>query len=160
MKIEEPKTPYAPRYDPAEDEEEMRLAEAQESLINAKGVVVDELDKDKKPPSSSSTQKKHSEDDIPELELGEPEEELSQRGHPGNDDRVLRARSLSNDSHRSDRHVVVGADNAGEALGDDRLTPEEAKEKHRQFENQRKKHYEMRNIKEILACVALLYFQI
>lgn len=153
MKIDEPKTPYAPHYDPAEDEEEMRLAEAQESLINAQGVVVDELDKDKKPSSSSSTSKKFSEDDIPDLELGEPEEELSHGTHLGADDRITRARSLSNESHRSDKHVVVGANNANETNGDELLTPEQAKEKHAQFEKQRRKHYEMRNIKELLACV-------
>jgi protein phosphatase inhibitor 2 len=149
MKIDEPKTPYAPRYDPTEDEEEMRLAEIQESLINAQGVVVDELDKNKKG-SSSASHKKVSEDDIPELELGEPEEEISQGTHLGAGDRITRARSLSSESGRSDRHVVVGAD-AGEADGDMRLSPEEAQEKHRQFEEQRKKHYEMRNIKELLA---------
>ncbi|KAL4913101.1 hypothetical protein BDW62DRAFT_193218 [Aspergillus aurantiobrunneus] len=151
MKIDEPKTPYAPQYDPAEDEEEMRLAE--DSLINAQGVVVDELDKDKKGSSSSSTssQKKLSEDDIPELELGEPEEEFRHGTHLGSGDRIMRGRSLSNESHRSDKHVVVGANDAGESNGDKLLTPEEAEEKHRQFENQRKKHYEMRNIKEILA---------
>ncbi|KAL4996331.1 hypothetical protein BDV10DRAFT_172602 [Aspergillus recurvatus] len=151
MKIDEPKTPYAPRYDPAEDEEEMRLAEAQESLINAQSVVVDELDKNKKsPPPASSPHKKISEDDIPELELGEPEEEISQGAHLGAGDRITRARSLSSESGRSDRHVVVGAD-AGESNGDERLSPEEAQEKHRQFEKQRKRHYEMRNIKELLA---------
>ncbi|KAL6237609.1 hypothetical protein BDW75DRAFT_76098 [Aspergillus navahoensis] len=150
MKIDEPKTPYAPRYDPAEDEEEMKSAEAQESLINAQGVVVDELDKNKKGSSSaSSSHKKISEDDIPELELGEPEE-ISQGAHLGAGDRITRARSLSSESGRSDKHVVVGAD-AGESNGDERLSPEEAQEKHRQFEKQRKKHYEMRNIKELLA---------
>jgi protein phosphatase inhibitor 2 len=33
------------------------------------------------------------------------------------------------------------------------MSTEEAKEKHRQFEEHRKKHYEMRNIKELLAYV-------
>ncbi|KAL4903471.1 hypothetical protein BDW74DRAFT_156444 [Aspergillus multicolor] len=152
MKIDEPKTPYAPRYDPAEDEEEMKLAEAQESLIDAQGVVVDELDKDRKGSSSGpSSQKKVSEDDIPELELGEPEEEVSQDAHLGAGDRIMRARSLSSESSRSDRHVVVGADASAEPNGDERLSPEEVQEKHRQFEKQRRKHYEMRNIKELLA---------
>ncbi|KAL4793388.1 hypothetical protein BDV19DRAFT_366777 [Aspergillus venezuelensis] len=153
MKIDEPKTPYAPRYDPTEDEEEMRLAEAQESLIDAQGLVVDELD-DKKGPSSGSGQmkKKVSEDDIPELELGEPEEEITLDSHAGDSERILRGRSLSNDSRRSssDRHVVVG-EGAEQTNGDERLSPQEAQEKHEQFEKQRRKHYEMHNIKELLA---------
>ncbi|KAL4927757.1 PP1-complex regulatory subunit GLC8 [Aspergillus undulatus] len=147
MKIDEPKTPYAPRYDPTEDEEEMRLAEAQESLIDAQGLVVDELD-DKK----GSSKKKVSEDDIPELELGEPEEEITPGTHSNDSERILRGRSLSNDSHRSgsDRHVVVGPE-SGEPNGDERLSPQEAQEKHEKFEKQRRKHYEMHNIKELLA---------
>ncbi|KAI9369907.1 hypothetical protein BJX61DRAFT_123296 [Aspergillus egyptiacus] len=144
MKIDEPKTPYAPHYDPTEDEEEMRLAGAQESLINPQGVVVDEFDKNK-----PRSQKKISDDEIPELELGEPEESITEVAH-GEGDRIMRARSLSNESHRSDKHVVVGTNGTTED-GDALLTPEEAKEKHRQFEQMRKKHYEMRNIKEILA---------
>ncbi|KAL2810180.1 hypothetical protein BJX63DRAFT_323202 [Aspergillus granulosus] len=144
MKIDEPKTPYAPRYDPTEDEEEMRLAEARDSLIDAQDVVVDELERKKGP------QKKFSEDDIPELELGEPEESVVEGGQLGDSDRIMRSRSLSNESHRSDKHVVVGANGTGEGA-DELLTTEEAKEKHRQFEQQRRRHYEMRNIKELLA---------
>jgi protein phosphatase inhibitor 2 len=125
----------------------MRLAEAQDSLINAQGVVVDELDRSKKGP-----QRKPSEDDIPDLELGEPEESVVDGGQLGNSDRIMRSRSLSNESHHSDKHVVVGANGTGED-GDELLTTEEAKEKHRQFEKQRRKHYEMRNIKELLAYV-------
>ncbi|KAI9933302.1 hypothetical protein MW887_007775 [Aspergillus wentii] len=151
MKIDEPKTPYAPQYDPAEDEEEMQLAEAEESLIDAQGVVVDELEKSKVP-----YKKGVSEDDIPELELGEPEEEVPSGNAAGDqqDGRVFRARSLSNDSHKSEKHVVVGtvgANGAGESDADHLLTPEEAKAKHDQFEKHRKQHYEMRNIKELLA---------
>ncbi|KAF9883934.1 hypothetical protein FE257_002616 [Aspergillus nanangensis] len=144
MKIDEPKTPFAPHYDPAEDDEEMRLAEAEESLINVHGVVVDELDK-------SPARKAVAEDDIPDLELGEPEEMVATNA--GND-RIVRDRSLSNESHRSDRHVVVGGSEPNGEAGPDAdhlLSPAEAKEKHREFEQHRKKHYEMRNIKELLA---------
>ncbi|KAA8643079.1 PP1-complex regulatory subunit GLC8 [Aspergillus tanneri] len=149
MKIDEPKTPFAPHYDPAEDEEEMKLVEAQERLIDAQGVVVDELDESRKPP-----RKAVAEDDIPELELGVPEESIADVGRVERGDRIVRDRSLSNESHRSDKHVVVGADETnGEAASgaDGLMTTEEAKEKHRQFEQQRKRHYEMRNIKELLA---------
>ncbi|KKK22754.1 hypothetical protein P175DRAFT_0501657 [Aspergillus ochraceoroseus IBT 24754] len=159
MKIDEPKTPYAPHYDPTEDEEEMRLAEAQESLIDAQGLVVDELDRDK-PEIAAAAHKRVMEDDIPELELGEPEEEVIGGGvaHAiagDGSDRITRARSLSNESHRSDKHVVVGTDQVngddGEVSKDGLMTTAETKEKHRQFEQQRRRHYEMRNIKELLA---------
>jgi protein phosphatase inhibitor 2 len=144
---DEPKTPFAPHYDPAEDEEELRLAEAEESLIDAQDVVVDELDKTKKGP-----RKGMSVDDIPDLELGESEEPSYVVGS-GEGNRIIRERSLSNESHRSDKHVVVGTgeENGIGADGDQLMTTEEAKEKHRQFEQMRKKHYEMRNIKELLA---------
>ncbi|GIK00648.1 hypothetical protein Aspvir_004675 [Aspergillus viridinutans] len=146
MKIDEPKTPFAPHYDPAEDEEELQLAEAEESLIDAQDVVVDELDSTKKGP-----RKGFSVDDIPDLELGEAEEASYTVGSGGN--RIIRERSLSNDSHRSDKHVVVGTgeENGAGADGDHLMTTEEAREKHRQFEQMRRKHYEMRNIKELLA---------
>ncbi|KAJ5099604.1 hypothetical protein N7532_006605 [Penicillium argentinense] len=144
MKIDEPKTPYAPHYDPAEDDEEMRLEEAKESLIDAQEIVVDELDNPSK--STNHPKKGVSEDDIPGLELGEAD---SYHGPADatSDPRIYRDRSLSMDSHKSDKHVVVG----DEVNGDGLVTSDEAKEKHRQFEEHRKKHYEMRNIKELLA---------
>lgn len=148
MKIDEPKTPYAPHYDPAEDEEELRLEEAKESLIDPQGVVVDELDKTT---HGGQHKKGVSEDDIPDLELGEAEENPVAQESP--EQRIYRERSMSTESHKSDKHVVVNPDTNGEvaAGGDELLTTEEAKEKHRQFEEHRKKHYEMRNIKELLA---------
>lgn len=154
MKIDEPKTPYAPHYDPAEDEEELRLEEARESLIDAQDVVVDELDKTTK---GGHHKTGATEDDIPDLELGEPEESLSNPAPDSlssGDPRIYRDRRLSSESHRGEKHVVVGAEdaNGGAAQSDDLLiTAEEAKEKHRQFEERRKKHYEMKNIKELLA---------
>ncbi|RMJ21005.1 hypothetical protein PHISP_08123 [Aspergillus sp. HF37] len=171
MKIDEPKTPYAPQYDPAEDEEE----EARESLIDAQDVVVDELDwsvKEPGPPSAGTgidgsaaagggRRKGVSEDEIPELALGDTEEDYSM-GLDGGERRIFRDRSLSNDSaaQRGEKHVVVGAgagagelDEGRDAMeeGDTRMSPEEAREKHREFEQRRKKHYEMKNIKELLA---------
>jgi protein phosphatase inhibitor 2 len=152
MKIDEPKTPYAPHYDPTEDDEKIRLEEAQESLIDAQGVVVDELDRSTK---GGNHKKGVSEDDIPDLELGEPEEN-SLAAPTGSDPRVYRDRSMSTDSHKGEKHVVMGAEN-----GDGLVTTEEAKEKHRQFEEHRKKHYEMKNIKDLLAyvsAVSLFFF--
>jgi protein phosphatase inhibitor 2 len=146
MKIDEPKTPYAPHYDPAEDDEQIRLDEAQESLLNAQGIAVDELELAK-----SSHRKGVSEEEIPDLELGEPEENAQPVA--SDDPRVFRDRSMSMDSHKSEKHVHVGGRaNGSDAPADDPLlSTEEAREKHRHFEEQRKKHYEMRNIKELLA---------
>ncbi|PKY03918.1 hypothetical protein P168DRAFT_297765 [Aspergillus campestris IBT 28561] len=148
MKIDEPKTPYAPHYDPSQDEDEEEMADA--DLIDAQGVVVDELDQPPKP-----SRKAVPEDDIPDLELGEPEESPMADEPAASHDRITRERSLSNESHRNDKHVVVGSEQTnGEAGSDDPdhlLSPEEAREKHRQFEQHRKRHYEMRNIKELLA---------
>jgi len=148
MKIDEPKTPYAPHYDPAEDDEEIGLEDAQQSVIDAQGLVVDELDRSTK----GSHKKGLSEDDIPDLELGEPEENsLAAPADPG--PRIYRDRSLSTDSQKGEKHVVVGAEN-----DDGPVTTEEAKEKHRQFEEHRKKHYEMKNIKDLLAYVPCSHF--
>lgn len=142
MKIDEPKTPYAPHYDPAQDDEEIQLEEAQESLIDVQDVVVDELDRTTK---GGHQKKGLSEDDIPDLELGEPEENLPAGAEEGSDPRIYRDRSLSTDSQKGEKHVVVG----GEAA-DGMISSADA-EKHRQFEEHRKKHYEMKNIKELLA---------
>lgn len=146
MKIDEPKTPYAPHYDPAEDDEEMRLEEAKESLIDAQDIVVDELDNPDKA-THHPHKKGVPEDDIPNLELGEAEDSFQASADAASDPRIYRDRSMSTDSHKSDKHVVMG----GESNGDEMITTDEAKEKHRQFEEHRKKHYEMRNIKELLA---------
>lgn len=146
MKIDEPKTPYAPHYDPAEDDETIRLEETQESLIDAQDIVVDELDRTTK---GGHHKKGHSEHDIPDLELGEPEENLpSASAELEAEARIYRDRSMSTDSQKGEKHVVVGA-GAGESDG--MITGAEAEEKHRQFEEHRKKHYEMKNIKELLA---------
>lgn len=157
MKIDEPKTPYAPQYDPSQDEEEAE--EAEESLIDAQGVKVDELDGKSKPRAGGSSQRKAlAEDDIPELELGESEE-LGGAGSAGADggERIIRDRRPSTES---EKHVVVGAgaggdgDAVGESGGDHLMTAGEAESKHREFEHHRKKHYEMRNIRELLAYVS------
>ncbi|KAJ5182925.1 hypothetical protein N7492_000541 [Penicillium capsulatum] len=147
MKIDEPKTPYAPHYNPAEDDEQIRLEEAQESLIDAQDVVVDELDKTTK---GGHHKKGVSEEDIPDLELGEPEDSLPAT-ESTTDPRVFRDRSMSMDSHKSEKHVHVGPENGDAPDADHPMTTQEAQEKHRKFEKQRKQHYEMRNIKELLA---------
>ncbi|KAJ4293377.1 hypothetical protein N0V90_008660 [Kalmusia sp. IMI 367209] len=123
MKITEPKTPYAKQYDPAEDEEEVEM-------LNAEELKVDELDD--KP-------KKHKPriDDIPEFDLGEPELEANSSRTP-----------------ESERRVVVDPDAEGDVghhHGEEfaHMTAEE-REKHEKFEQLRKKHYEMKNVKNLL----------
>lgn len=121
MKITEPKTPYAKQYDPAEDEAEIEM-------LNAEDLQVDELD------SKPKTRNKI--EDIPEFDLGEPELETQHAHTPD-----------------SEKRVVVEPDAEAEAghHGEELLhmTPEE-REKHRKFEEMRKKHYEMRNVKDLL----------
>jgi protein phosphatase inhibitor 2 len=124
MKITEPKTPYAKQYNPAEDEEEIEM-------LNAEELNVDELD-------DKSKTRRPKIDDIPDFDLGEPE-------------------LVSRNSHtpESEKRVVVEPDaedaesghNHGEELP--HMTPEE-REKHIKFEEMRKKHYEMKNVKDLL----------
>lgn len=136
MKIDEPKTPYAKRYDPDDDADEMRT-------LDADDLVVDELDK----VGGGRTRTKDAE--IPGLELGEPEEAVpecvDEVGAGGN----LVARSGSGSS-RGEKQVVVDEPGHGDNVG---LSMEE-REKHRKFEELRKKHYEMKEVKGLLGYVA------
>lgn len=121
MKIDEPKTPYAKQYDPAEDEEEVEM-------LNAEELKVDELD--------SKPRRKPKVEDIPEFDLGEPE---------------LHAHSAS--TPESEKRVMVEQDAEGDDGYHGELLPnatQEEREKHRKFEELRKKHYEMRNVKDLL----------
>ncbi|KAJ4377300.1 hypothetical protein N0V83_000124 [Neocucurbitaria cava] len=122
MKIDEPKTPYAKQYDPAEDEEEVEM-------LNAEELKVDELDdKPKRKPKI---------DDIPDFDLGEPE--LQGRGEA--------------QTPESEKRVMVEEDTDEDAGYHGELLPnatQEEREKHRKFEEMRKKHYEMRNVKDLL----------
>ena len=133
MKITEPKTPYAPRYDPGADEEEMRTLDAQ-------SLNVDELDKKK--------EGRRKESDIPGLDIGEPEEQVDAMGGMDDRGRVLEGgegsagmkRSESGGSNK-EKSVQVDEEDAKEHEGDRR---------HRDFEEMRKRHYEMRGVKGIL----------
>ncbi|KAJ4986512.1 glc8 protein [Stagonosporopsis vannaccii] len=123
MKIDEPKTPYAKQYDPAEDEEEIEMLDARE-------LNVDELD--------AKPKRKNKVEDIPEFDLGEPE---------------LRARRESQ-TPESEKRVLVDPDEDKGYHGE--LPPnatQEEKDKHRKFEELRKKHYEMKNVKDLLSHV-------
>lgn len=125
MKIDEPKTPYAKHYDPTEDEEEIRTLDAQE-------IMVDELDQARaaKSPGRSSRAK---EDEIPGLSLGEPEEAVPDSEF---------------DEHSTKKEKAVKVDGE-EHVG---LSKEE-QEKHKKFEEMRKKHYEMKGIANVLGHV-------
>ncbi|KAL6722274.1 hypothetical protein ACLMJK_001381 [Lecanora helva] len=135
MKIDEPKTPYAKRYDPGEDEEEIRTLDAQE-------LMVDELDKAK---NSRATR----EAEIPGLDIGEPEEDVSVLG--GRDDRGRIERSDSggqgglsrSGSVKGEKQVVVDAEAPDGKKHDGTV-------RHRDFEEMRKKHYEMKDVKGLL----------
>jgi len=121
MKITEPKTPYAKHYNPMEDEEELRM-------LDAKNLDVDELDmkRDKSKPD----------EDIPGLDIGAPEEDLP----------VASSSNAEND-HVAKQVVVEddGLHHGSESDGDD-----ENSEKHRKFEEMRRRHYEMKDVKDLL----------
>lgn len=120
MKINEPKTPYAKRYEPDDDEEEMRTLDAQD-------LVVDELDRVSRTRDS----------EIPGLNLGEPE--IPSEAVPDQRGRIHRSSSA-----KGEKQVVVDAseDDGGEHDGTVR---------HREFEEMRKKHYEMGDVKSLLS---------
>ncbi|KAK5107139.1 hypothetical protein LTR62_001697 [Meristemomyces frigidus] len=129
MKIDEPKTPFVHSADLKEDEEES-------SAINAQDIAVDELElKHSKPKRTAG-------EDIPGLDLGEPEMETKKRRESD-----------------SDRRVTVGSEEMdvdGESFhhgeGEESMTPDELA-KHRKFEAMRRKHYEMKNVKGMLGHV-------
>ncbi|KAL9137587.1 MAG: hypothetical protein Q9175_001212 [Cornicularia normoerica] len=144
MKIDEPKTPYAKRYEPDEDEDEMRMLDAQE-------LQVDELDKVREGRRAQRTK----EAEIPGLDIGEPEEDVSLTGGE-EDGRIERIRSASGSAERSgsgslgrsgslkgEKSVVVD-DEAPDGKGHDGVV------RHKHFEEMRKKHYEMKDVKGLL----------
>lgn len=78
------------------------------------------------------------EEEIPGLSLGEPEEAIPERHEM--------SRSNSEKSVHVDDESGVGHDVEDELAG---MSPEE-REKHRKFEQLRKKHYEMKNVAQLL----------
>lgn len=131
MKIDEPKTPFAKHYDPAEDEEEI-------ANINAQELAVDELDMGKARPSQRKASGQRAKDtEIPGLDLGEPEmDPLTRRESDGEKKVQVEKDPMAEDNGRH-----------GEQQED---MSREEREKHKKFEEMRKKHYEMKDIKSLL----------
>lgn len=122
MKITEPKTPYAKHYDPAEDP-----SDDDEAAMQGVGLV------------GQARRRRGVEDDIPAMSLGEPEEAVPE-SESGKEKQLkvhVDENSASDGGHHGEEEELVG------------LTPEE-KEKHRRFEQMRRKHYEMRNVAHLL----------
>jgi protein phosphatase inhibitor 2 len=132
MKITEPKTPYqfGDPMDGDEDDEDV--------AIDPRYVNVDEVDIKKK--------KKTRDSEIPGLDIGEPEDEGALNAGQEND-RIVREGSLSREGSK-EKHVSVGE--AGAAMGAVGMPTPEDQEKHRHFEEQRKRHYEMKDVKGLL----------
>lgn len=159
MKIDEPKTPYVPHYNPDEEDDDVEMG------IDAGDLAVDELDmyKEHKQPHHNHHNHHHHhthshnkhrvrEEDIPGLELGEPEEiiplqQQQQQDQPGN---MISSKSRSSSlgsSGQPEKHVIVGADGNVDGDGEENI---EEHDKHRAFEERRKKHYEMSGVKGLL----------
>ncbi|EXJ91821.1 hypothetical protein A1O3_00371 [Capronia epimyces CBS 606.96] len=139
MKITEPKTPY--QYGGAMEEDDTE----EDVAIDPRFVNVDEVD------LALGKHKKQRESDIPGLELGDPEEEFSPTAMT-EDDRIVREHSLSLSREGSrEKHVSVSEGSDGDVVNEQVGMPtREEQEKHRAFEERRKKHYEMREIKSLL----------
>ena len=138
MKITEPKTPYAKQYDVNEDPDE----EDEEIVaINPQEVAVDELEM---PGARKGSKSDHAKtDEIPGLDIGEPEMEGVQR---------------EGTEVEGEKRVMVDADAVEGDVGrhgEDEMSmgPKEWEE-HKKFEEKRKKHYEMKNVKGLLGYVA------
>ena len=143
MKITEPKTPYQYGDGGAMEEED-----EEDVAIDPRFVHVDEVEMAK-----NKTTKKHRESEIPGLDIGEPEDETGDVGQES--DRIVRSGSASLSREGSkEKHVSVSGEGGGatEQVG---MPTSEEQEKHRKFEEQRKKHYEMGNVKNLLGYVTL-----
>lgn len=129
MKIDEPKTPYAKRYDPSEDLDD---EDGELTMLDAGEIKVDELENGKKGFGSKV------DSEIPELELGEgtwsKEDEERERERRG----------------RSHSPKVVHVAESVEDKEEEGEEGDELAEKHKKFEEMRKRHYEMRDVANLL----------
>lgn len=133
MKITEPKTPYAKHYDPSEDPSD------EEDSVEGGGAV-------------RQATGRRGEDDIPGLSLGDPEEEIPEAN---SEEDATTGAGPSGPRERagssSEKTVHVDEDAVTPSAEEDMvgLTPEE-REKHRKFEQARRRHYEMHNVAQLL----------
>ncbi len=141
MKINEPKTPYAKHYDPAEDpSDDEDMAEP----IDPRGLDLDKVDgvphQHQHQPQPQQQRRRPADDEIPRLSLGEPEEDVPD--HEFTPSSPARPRAVHVDSNGS----------AHDTDGEEYLVglSAEEREKHRRFEQMRKKHYEMRDVAALL----------
>jgi protein phosphatase inhibitor 2 len=139
MKITEPKTPYAKQYDPAEDPDE---EDEDVAVLNPDDIAVDELDMVKSADAQGRKSSKNlhtTTDEIPGLDIGEAEMEGVERTGAGSTDGEKRV--------MVDEHAEGDLGRHGE--DDVNMDPQE-REEHKRFEERRKKHYEMKNVKDLL----------
>ena len=131
MKINEPKTPYAKHYDPSEDPSDGDEDHDQDQ----------NRDQGQDNATSVGAPFKKAADEIPGLSLGEPEEPIPEPTTPDTP-RGLKKRSAS--------RVHVDDAGSGHDEEDNANLSEEERQKHKRFEDMRKKHYEMKNVAYLL----------
>ena len=119
----------------------MKITEPKTPYAKHYDPAEDPSDDDEDPLADAGARLKNSrpsrEDDIPGLSLGEPEEEIPEMGAPS---------PRSEKSVHVDEESSIGHDAEEELAG---MSPEE-REKHRKFEQLRKRHYEMKNVAQLL----------
>ncbi|KAF5668105.1 hypothetical protein FHETE_5371 [Fusarium heterosporum] len=119
----------------------MKITEPKTPYAKHYDPAEDPSDEEEDPLADAGSRLKNSrpsrEDDIPGLSLGEPEEEIPEAGAPS---------PRSEKSVHVDDEDSIGHDADAELAG---MSPEE-REKHRKFEQLRKRHYEMKNVAQLL----------
>ena len=105
-------------------------------MLNAQDIAVDELEMD-----HAKQHRKPRDADIPDLALGEPELDPKTRRESDGDKKVI---------VESDDMDMDGAHH-GEEREEDMSAAE--REKHKKFEEMRKRHYEMHDVKNLLGWV-------
>ena len=143
MEIDEPKTLYARRYEPEEDKEEaMRMLDAQD-------LAVGELDEVRE----GNSEKRTKDAEILDLDIGEPEEDISALDKTTMDEGRIQRSESSASGGLGRRGSVIGEKTVvmDEEAADGKVHDEAFR--HKDFEEMRKKHYEMKDIKGLLGRV-------